>query len=135
MDARFTFIALSIIDVKFALLLAILAALLELVPNIGPILSAIPAVAIALTTSPLQALLVVIAYVAIQQLEGQFLVPYIMRKTIDLNPVITIFALLVGARLGGIIGAIIAVPMLAVFLVVFEEIANTYENSGAQSES
>lgn len=128
-----TFIVLTILDVKFALLLAILAAILELVPNLGPILAAIPAVAIAFVASPIQALLVVIVYVLIQQLEGQFLVPYIMRKTIDLNPVLTIFALLVGAKLAGILGAIIAVPMLAVFLVIFEEIANNYENARPQS--
>ena len=130
-----SFIALSILNVKFALLLAIIAALFELIPNLGPILSAIPAVAIALTISPLTALLVVIAYVLIHQLENQFLVPYIMRRTVDLNPVLTIFALLVGAKLGGILGAIIAVPMLAVFLVVFEELANVYENPSAESKS
>jgi predicted PurR-regulated permease PerM len=127
------FIVLTVLNVKFALLLAILAGVLELVPSLGPILAAIPAVAIAFVASPLQALLVVIAYILIQQLESQFLVPYIMRRTIDLNPVMTIFALLVGAQLAGILGAIIAVPMLAVFLVVFEEIANNYENASAQS--
>jgi len=116
-----TFIALSILKVRFALLLALLAGILEIIPAIGPVLAAIPAVAIALLVSPWQALGVIVAYVIIQQIENQFLVPLVMRRAIDLNPVLTIFALLVGAKLGGILGAIIAIPMLAVILVILEE--------------
>jgi len=126
-----TFLVLSVLGIKFALLLAILAAIFELVPGVGPILAALPAVFIAFLTSPLQAFLVIVAYVLIQQLENHFLVPYIMRRAVDLNPVLTIFALLVGAKLGGILGAIISIPMLAVILVVIEEIAHRYEDTSA----
>lgn len=119
-----TFIALSILKVKFALLLALLAGILEIIPAVGPVLAAIPAVAIALLVSPWQAFGVIVSYVIIQQVENHFLVPLVMRRAINLNPVLTIFALLVGAKLGGILGAIIAIPMLAVILVIWEEIVS-----------
>jgi len=128
-----TFLVLTILGVKFALLLAILAGILEIIPNLGPILAAIPAVTIGFLHSPWQALAIIIAYVLIQQAENHFLVPLVMRKTINLNPVLTIFALLIGAKLGGILGAIIAVPFLAVLLVILEEIALAYESSRSQS--
>ncbi len=120
-----TFVALIILKVKFALLLALLAGILEIIPTVGPVLAAIPAVAIALLASPWQALGVIVAYVIIQQIENHLLVPLVMRKAINLNPVLTIFALLVGAKLGGLLGAIIAVPMLAVILVALEETASS----------
>jgi len=126
------FIVLSILNVKFALVLATLGGILEIVPTIGPIISAIPAIAIAFLDSPLKAFIVLVAFVLIQQLENHFFVPIIMKRAINLNPVFTIFALLVGAKLGGILGAIIAVPMLAVLFVIWEESLKAYENSRAQ---
>jgi len=126
------FIVLSILGIKFALLLAILGGILEIIPTVGPIISVVPAVAIAFLASPWKALTVIIAYVLIQQLEGHILVPLIMKKAVSLNPVFTIFALLIGAKLGGILGAIIAVPMLAVIFVILEELVLAYDNARAQ---
>jgi predicted PurR-regulated permease PerM len=109
-----TYIGLLILGVKFALVLALIAGLLELVPYAGPIISAVPALVIALTQSPLMAVLVAILYFVIQQIENNVLVPKVMQKAVGLNPIVTIVAILVGAKLGGILGAILAVPVATV---------------------
>jgi len=109
-----TYIGLLILGVKFALVLALMAGLLELIPYAGPILSAVPALIIASTQSLLMAVLVAILYFMVQQIENHFLVPKIMQKAVGLNPIITIVAILVGAKLGGILGAILAVPVVTV---------------------
>ncbi|MBI4062550.1 AI-2E family transporter [Candidatus Gottesmanbacteria bacterium] len=112
------YIGLMLLKVEFALPLAIIAGILEIVPTIGPIVSAIPAVFVALATSPFLALSVVALYFIIQQLENNLIVPIVMKKSTGLSPLITIFALMVGARFAGIVGAVLAVPMVLVFQVV-----------------
>jgi predicted PurR-regulated permease PerM len=106
-----TFIGLTILQIPYALALSVLAGIFELIPTIGPILSAIPAVAIAFVGSPVLALITLGLYVVIQQLENHLLVPKIMQKTTGLNPVITILAILIGVKLGGILGMILAIPI------------------------
>src|SRR4029079_13441085 len=107
-------IALFLIHVPYALPLAILAGLLEVLPVIGPIISAIPAVLIALLTSPLQAGLVALAYLLIQQAESHVIVPQVMKKAVGLNPLIVILAVSIGGKLLGIPGALLAVPISVV---------------------
>ncbi|MFA6436965.1 MAG: AI-2E family transporter [Candidatus Paceibacterota bacterium] len=106
-----TFIGLTILQIPYALALSVLAGIFELVPTVGPILSAIPAIAIAFIESPILALITLGLYIIIQQLENHLLVPKIMQKTTGLNPVITILAILVGVKLGGILGMILAIPI------------------------
>jgi len=106
-----TFVGLTILRMPYALALSIMAGLFELVPTVGPILSAIPAVLIAFIKSPLLALITLALYIIIQQLENHLLVPKIMQKTTGLNPVITILALLIGVKLAGIVGMILAIPV------------------------
>lgn len=110
----FVYIALSLLGVRYALILALLAAVLELIPIIGPILAAAPAVFFAFLADPLLALVTALAYVVIQQIESHILVPLVMRRTVGLNPLVVIIALLVGAKLGGILGIFLAVPLSAV---------------------
>ncbi len=118
-----TFIGLSIMGVKYALALGIVAGLLELLPNIGPTLSAVPAIAVAyFTISPLMAGIVTVLYVLIQQLENNLIVPVVMRKTVGLSPVITIILLLVGFRLAGVAGAALAIPIFLVAKVVVSKL-------------
>jgi predicted PurR-regulated permease PerM len=118
-----TYISLSLLNISYALPLAILAGFLEIIPNIGPVMSAIPTVAIAyFTISPTMALIVIILYVIIQQLENNLIVPVIMKKSVGINPIITIITLLVGFRLGGVIGAILSIPLFIVIKVTFTEI-------------
>jgi predicted PurR-regulated permease PerM len=106
-----TFVGLTIIGIPYALGLAMLAGLFELIPTVGPILSAIPAILIAFIQSPLMALAALVLYIVVQQLENNLLVPTIMKKTVGLNPVITILVLLIGAKFGGLLGMIIAIPI------------------------
>jgi len=115
------FIILTIFGIPYALVLGILAGILEVVPTIGPILSAVPPILLALAISPWTALLIALSYLGVQQLESQILVPKIMGKVVGVSPVIIILALLIGAKLLGIAGAILAVPIVATLQVVFTE--------------
>lgn len=117
-----TFVGLTILGVGFSVPLAIIAGLLECVPTIGPIIAAIPAMIVASTNSLTQALLVAGLYTVIQQLENNFLVPQVMKKAVGVNPLITIMALLVGGKMLGLLGAVLAVPIVGVIMIVGEEI-------------
>lgn len=114
----FVYIGLTLLRVEFALPLAIIAGVLEIVPMVGPIFSAIPAVLVALTISPLLAVSVVALYFVVQQLENNIVVPFVMKRSVGLSPLVTIFALMVGGRLAGIVGAILAVPVVLVLQAV-----------------
>lgn len=112
---------LLILGVEYALPLAIIAGLLEVVPVLGPIIAAVPAVLIALTVSPLLAALVAGLYLVIQELEGHILVPQIMKRAVGLNPILVILAVSVGGRLLGLGGALLAVPIAVVIQLVLQE--------------
>lgn len=116
-----SYIGLTILRVEFALPLAIIAGLLEIIPVIGPIMSAIPAVLVALSVSPFLALTVVALYFLIQQIENNILVPIVMRKVTGLSPLITILSLMIGGRLAGVTGAVLAVPVLLLIQIAVEE--------------
>ena len=113
---------LLILGVNYALVLGLLAGLLEFIPYIGPIVSAIPAVLLAFSASPLKAALVVILYFVIQQVENNILVPKVMQKAVGLNPVISVIAVLVGARLAGIMGVLFAIPVVTALDVLISEL-------------
>lgn len=112
-----TTIALKLLGVKAALPLGIIAGLLEFIPMVGPILSAIPAVAMGFLDSPEKALFVALAYVGIQFFENHLLIPMLMKEGVDLPPVLTIIGLAVMSVVFGFLGMLVAVPMLAAILV------------------
>jgi predicted PurR-regulated permease PerM len=99
---------------KYALAFAVFYGVMELVPYIGPILGAVPAVAVALFIDPISALWVALLFVGLQQLEGHVVVPQIFSHTLRINPLLVIFALLLGLHLYGLIGALVALPILSV---------------------
>ncbi|HAX17421.1 MAG TPA: hypothetical protein DCY00_02350, partial [Actinobacteria bacterium] len=107
-------IALLILRIDFAVLLGFMAGLFNLIPFLGPIIGAIPAAFIALFVSPLKALLVVIIFVAIQQLDNYVISPNIMKYQIGLHPGIIILSLIAGGAVFGWIGLLLAVPMVAI---------------------
>lgn len=107
----FDFLGLWLVGVPYALMLAVFAGLFEIIPYVGPIISAIPGVFLGFLVSPLTGFLALLVYLVVQQLENNVLVPLIMKKAVGLNPVAVILALLVGAQLGGILGAILAIPV------------------------
>lgn len=110
-----TYIGLRLLGVPFALPLAVLAGVLELVPNVGPVVAAIPAILVGFIGSPILGLSVAALYFLIQQLENIVIVPKVMQASLGLSPLVTLVALGIGAELAGIMGAILAIP---VFLVV-----------------
>ncbi len=112
-----TTIVLVVLDVKAAIALGIIAALLEFIPTIGPILSAVPAMAMAFLDSPEKALWVMIAYIVIQTLESNILIPMLMKEGMDLPPVLTILAQALMAVVFGFLGLLVAVPVLAAVMV------------------
>jgi len=116
-----TFIGLSVFGVNYASALSLLAGLMEIIPYVGPVLGAVPAVLIAFLDSPLKGLLVIIMYVLIQQFENHFLVPKIMQKAVGLHPLFVIVAILLGAKFGGVVGALLAVPVAAAVVMLVEE--------------
>ena len=117
------FVGLSLLNIKYALLLGIIAIIFELVPMVGPVLSAIPALGLAFAQSPMLGIWVLVFYIVVQQLENHVLAPIILGKTIGLNPVTVIIALLIGAKLAGILGLLLAVPVAVVIVEVFEDMA------------
>jgi predicted PurR-regulated permease PerM len=112
-----TWIGLSLLGVPLAFVLALLAALLSFVPNIGPVVSAAPAILLGLVESPQLALGVALLYLGIQAVESWLLDPVIDRKTIYLPPALTVLAQLAMAVVGGLVGVALATPMAAVAVV------------------
>lgn len=113
-----TTIALVILDVRAALALGILAALLEFIPIFGPIIAAVPAIAMGFLESPQMALYVLIVYVVIQQIESQLLVPLLMKEGVDIPPVLTVLAQALMVLVFGFVGLLVAVPLVAAAIVV-----------------
>ena len=116
------YVGLSLLNVKFALLLAVLAGILEIFPYIGPVMAAIPAVILGLLQAPILGLWVLILYIVIQQMENHLIVPLVIGKIVKLNPVVVILALLIGWKLGSIPGMILAVPITAVLAEFFRDL-------------
>ena len=117
------YVGLRLLNVEFALPLALLAGLFEVVPNLGPFLSAIPAVLLGLSISPVTGLAVAAMYFLVQQFENSVIVPKVMQKSTGVNPLVTIIALVVGYELAGVIGAILAVPVSLVAGVVLKQVS------------
>lgn len=117
-----TFIGLNLIGIRYALPLAVLAGLLEVVPNIGPIISSIPAILIGFGTSYFTGFSAMALYIVVQQLENSLIVPIIMRKAVGINPIITLMALIIGGRIGGILGVLLAIPLFLFIETIFTEV-------------
>jgi predicted PurR-regulated permease PerM len=115
------FIALVILGIDFALPLSIIGGLLEIIPIFGPILAWVPAAIIALTKSPPTVLFVTIAYLIIQQIEGNVVVPLLFGRVIGVDPLLVLVAIAIGGRLLGFGGVLLAVPVTVVVQIVLED--------------
>ena len=122
------YVGLSLLKIKFALILAVSMIFLELVPMVGPVIGAVPAVLLAFLQSPALGLWVLLFYVVVQQLENHVLVPLILGRTLNLNPVVVIIALLVGNELAGIPGMVLAVPMATIIVEMIDDVARRKES-------
>ncbi len=121
----FVFLGLTILGIKYALILALVAAVFELIPVFGPILAAVPAVLIGFAQGPVMGLMILGFYIIIQQFESHLIYPLIVRKIIGVPPLLVILSLIIGARLSGFLGVLLAVPIAAVFM----ELVNDLEKS------
>jgi predicted PurR-regulated permease PerM len=99
---------------KYAVAFGVFYGVMELVPYIGPILGAVPPVLVALFTDPVSAVWVAVLFVGLQQMEGHIVAPQVFGHTLRINPLLVIFALLMGLQLDGVIGALVALPVLSV---------------------
>ncbi|NUM25692.1 MAG: AI-2E family transporter [Candidatus Buchananbacteria bacterium] len=127
-----SFIGLIFLLPKYALVLALVAGLTELVPYIGPIIGAVPAVFLGFTVPPFsfgRGMAVLILYVVIQQVENNLLVPQVMKKSVGLNPVVIIIVMLIGARLAGIVGLILAIPVATAIGIIVKDFVQKSELS------
>jgi predicted PurR-regulated permease PerM len=115
-------LGLWLMGVPYFYVLAVVAAVGEMIPVVGPLLAAIPAILVALTVSPALALGVTIFYVVQQQFENHVLVPKVMERQVGVSATIVIVSLLIGGSLLGIVGAVLAVPTAAILQVIFEEL-------------
>jgi predicted PurR-regulated permease PerM len=118
----FTAAGLWLIGVPYFYVVALIAAVGETIPIVGPIVAGITAVAIALSVSPKLALIVGVYFLLLHQLEANILVPKIMEKRVGVSPVTVIVALLIGVELWGLIGAILAIPTAAIITVIVDEL-------------
>jgi predicted PurR-regulated permease PerM len=116
------FIGLSIIGLNATLVLALFGGFTEFIPYLGPILGAIPVAIVALSDSPVKALMALMVIIVIQQLEGHIIVPKVMQRAVGLNPLVSIIALLVGAKLFGIMGALLAIPVATALSAALSEL-------------
>ncbi len=117
------FLGLTLLRVENALLLAVLAGIFEIIPVFGPIIAAIPAVTIALISDGMtSALLVIGLYVIIQQFENQLIYPLVVRKIVGVPPLISILAIIIGGKLAGFVGMIIAVPLATMIMEFLNDV-------------
>ena len=115
------FIAFAIIGVPYPILLALFGGLLEFIPYVGPFIAAVPALILAASVSPVLMLITLIAIVVIQQLENNLIVPKIMQRSVGLNPIISILAVMIGAQVFGVVGALFSIPVAtAASVIIFE---------------
>lgn len=115
------YLGLTVLGIEYALILALLAAVMELIPIFGPTLSAIPAIALGLTESLSLGLFVLALYVIIQQFENHLIYPLVVRKVVGVPPIIVIVALIIGGQLAGFVGMLLSVPVAAVLMEFAED--------------
>ena len=114
------FIGYKIIGLEYALILACIAAVTSVVPYLGPMIAISPAIIIALVDSPLMLLKLAVVWMAVQFLEGHFISPSIMGKTMKIHPLTIIFVLLCAGNMLGIIGVILGIPLYAIMKVLVQ---------------
>lgn len=120
------YIGLEIVGMPYAFLLAMIVAITNIIPYVGPLIGAAPAILLAFTVSPMMALKVTIVNLVIQQLEGNFISPLLIGRSLKLHPMMIIFALLLGGEIFGMAGLILAIPVVAVGKVIVQHVVLHY---------
>jgi len=117
-----TYLVYYTFQLKYALVLAVIMGLMNVIPYFGPIIGTVPAVAVAATDSFKLVIVVLVTTAVVQILENSFLSPYVMGKSIQIHPVVIILTLIIGAELGGIVGMIIAVPTITILRAIIVQL-------------
>jgi len=129
------YIVLSIVGIPHALLLAVFAGLMEIIPVFGPIISAVPAVLLAFSERGVgTGVLLIGLYLIIHQFESQLFYPLVVKKIVGISPIVVILALVIGAKLAGVLGALIAVPLSAAFMEYIHDIEKYKKAEVAERE-
>ncbi|MEK9154450.1 MAG: AI-2E family transporter [Patescibacteria group bacterium] len=128
------FIGLMILGVKYGLIFGILGGILEMVPFVGPVITGVLAFFVAVSESWTLAISVIVLFLVLQQLENHLLVPFVMRRTVGLHPVVVVISLLAGAKIAGFAGLLLAVPTAVVIQEIIEDWA-ARKNDGRLSFS
>jgi predicted PurR-regulated permease PerM len=118
----FTFVVLLILHVDFPIILSILNALFNIIPYFGPLFGAIPAILVALLISSKAALWTAIWLYAIQQIEGNIISPKITGDSVSMHPLMVIILLVIGGKIGGFLGMVLAVPVGVVIKIIYEDL-------------
>ncbi|NLM46811.1 MAG: AI-2E family transporter [Firmicutes bacterium] len=130
--AVLTYVGLALVGLDYALILGILAGLTNVIPYFGPIIGAIPAVLLALLTSPALALKAGLVYVVVQQLESQIITPQVLGRSLGLHPLVVIFVLILGGKLYGLPGLIFAVPFTAIIRIFLKHVIDFTANRNSR---
>ena len=125
-------IALTLLGLEYALLLGLLAGILEIVPNIGPTIAAVPAILVALTHSPGLALVTVVVCILIQNIENSFIVPRVLGRSVGLHPVVMMVMLVVGTEIAGLPGLVLAPILTAVLRDVYRYLVYRFADTPYQ---
>lgn len=116
------YLGMLAIGLPFALGFAVFSALLTVIPNYGSIISAVPPILLGLSISPGKAVLVLVVYVVVNQIEGNLILPIVMSRTVEVHPAVVAIGVLVMAQLFGVIGVIISIPLISLFIILVEEL-------------
>ena len=117
----FSYLVLRILGVKYAFILSVFAGMLDFIPYVGPLIAGVIITLIVMISSFSQALFVLISFIIIQQLEGNLLIPILFKKIVGVPPALVLIALVIGAKLWGLLGAILAVPLAAVIFELIKD--------------
>jgi putative permease len=128
-----TWVGLYFLDVPFTLVFAVIAGVGELLPTIGPLLSALPPMLVALANDPMQALWVALLFLAVQQLEDNLIVPLVMSRAVDIHPLSVTFMVLAMGTLFGVLGALLAVPSIVILKTLYQELYQARHVSDADT--
>jgi predicted PurR-regulated permease PerM len=116
------YLGMRIVGLQFAVGFAVFSAVLTVIPNFGSIISAVPPVLLGLSQSPGKAALVLLVYVIVNQIEGNLILPLVMARTVDLHPAVVAIGVVVMGQLFGLIGVIVAIPLLSLTIILIEEL-------------
>jgi predicted PurR-regulated permease PerM len=122
------FLGLTLLEIPYALVLAIFAGIMEIIPYAGPIISAVPGVILGFMISPWVGMLTLLMYILVQQFENHIIIPQVMKKAVGLNPIVVILSLFIGAKLAGVLGAILAIPVATAISVFIGDLIKDKES-------